>query len=239
MAYLGSNTDLGSDLIAITGGYAYNSPQNYVTMYDDFLGQTTAGAYAWGASTASGGSSAVQNGITLTSQTIGLINLFTGGSTTGGSALQLPNIFVLGGGVISLTWRSIIPTLSNGTDRFTIYQGLSVGGNSTPTDGIWFQYSDNVNSGQWQIICRGSSTSTTTNTSTAADTSFHKFRIDINAAGSSVTFYIDGTSVGTIATHIPTAAIGPWANILKSAGTNSLNLILDYFKAYYALTTAR
>jgi hypothetical protein len=67
------------------------------------------------------------------------------------------------------------------------------------------------------------------------------FRLEaiINAAASSVTFYFDGTSVGTITTNIPTPATAFGCSIIKSAGTTARYLFIDYLRLTQGFTTQR
>lgn len=164
----------------------------------------------------------------------------------GGNNPSFNTNFILGGGVISMNWVMKILTLSNSTNRYVLSFGFGdsmVYGGSIPTNGVYFNYSDNVNSGNWQVVTANASTYTTTNTSIAATISgFHNFGMNINAAASSVTFTIDGTSVGTISTNIPTSTgLTPFILLNLTAGTfaDGQPLAIDLFYLQQLLTTAR
>ena len=113
-----------------------------------------------------------------------------------------------------------------------------------PTDGAFFRYTDGVNAGKWQAVTRSNGTETATDTGVAviAD-AWKRFEIDVNAAGTSAVFKIDGTTVATNATNIPTGAgretsFGLAA--IKSAGTtNTAMLYVDWAEADFLFTTAR
>jgi hypothetical protein len=144
----------------------------------------------------------------------------------------------LGAGQISLNYVLKLTTLSALGNRYNFYCGL---GNVTPNNGIYFTYSDNVNSGNWQIVCSKSGTgTTTTNTSIAAVTGYVNLGIIINSAGTSVTFYINGVVAGTIATaNIPTVAISPILSFVRTSGTLPTAAAFDLFYMTTQLTNNR
>lgn len=169
--------------------------------------------------------------------------------TTGTSSLNLGRSngtaiqdILLGGGVLTIQFFMKLATLSNGTNRYKIQIGL-VNKNDTPTDGLWFEYTDNVNSGNWQIVSCASSVKTTNNTNTAADTSWHVFKIVVNAAASSVAYYIDGSQVANspITTNIPTTnGVSAGVVAYRTSGTIPASTVLiDLFTLNQVLTTAR
>lgn len=170
------------------------------------------------------------------------------GSTTTGRAYTSPagaGMFAAGGQII-FEASCKIPTLSNGTDRFAVSIGLGSSVSSGKfNDGAYFYYRDDVNSGNWQceIALFGSSgTPHITTTSTAATTNWTRFKIVINAACTSIGFYINDVLVATDATaaNLPIATqIRPTCGLLKSAGTTSLKLFVDYQKARKDFMVAR
>jgi hypothetical protein len=70
---------------------------------------------------------------------------------------------------------------------------------------------------------------------------WYKLRIDINAAGTSVTFFINDVLVATHTTNIPssTTAIAPISIIHKSAGTTARTMLTDYFMYEEIFTNPR
>lgn len=173
----------------------------------------------------------------------GVVELTTQTSSSSYAQITFGAYFQVGGGVITHNAYYKIPTLSTSGQRFTIYLGYFVGNGSggVGTDAIYFQYSDNVNSGNWQIKTTSSSTTTTANTSTAADTNWHKFSIIINAAGTSVAFYIDDVQVANspITTNIPSVPISTACMITKSVGTTARTLQFDWYDQTVNLTNPR
>lgn len=239
------------------------TPNSTIQLVDDFIGVNGAAnitsitssslcsELTWLIGSSSGGS----NNFTSTagleeSGHPGVIgNTLAGASTV--VAITLSNFInthrtiVLGGGAITLNFVFKLAILPAGGNLYTAFVGMS----STTqypsavsvVNAVSFQYDSAINSGNWQLITKNTSVSTTTNTSTAADTNWHNFQISINAAGTSVEFFIDGVSQGTHTTNIPTAAINPNMGFsTSSVGGASINsMLIDLFYMKQTLTTAR
>jgi hypothetical protein len=223
---LAVNTRYGSPLGSDGTNPTYLSPMKYIWYYTDF-------------------NDSVQNNWTFTggittSSIAGHPGVNTLTSPCNGSPSGFTYGYVMGSGLISLEMILQVPVLSTGGTRyfFTCGFGDSTSTSSGSNNGIYFSYIDNVNAGKWQIVCSNASTFTTTNTTIAADTSWHRYRIDVNANATSVSFYIDDVLAGTITTHIPTIAIDIFCNIINSVGASSI-LNLDAVTFYQALTTSR
>lgn len=175
----------------------------------------------------------------------GMIQMSTGSTSSGKAAIMMWNgiggPFMLGGGVFTNQWVMILSSLSIAGQRYACMVGM--GYNSLVVDqdnGVYFRYSDNVNSGNWQIVAANNSIRTTTNTSVPADTDFHNYKIVVNAAGTSAEYFIDGVSVGTIASNIPTIFnITPAVNLVKSVGGTSANILVDLCTIDIVLTNPR
>jgi hypothetical protein len=96
-----------------------------------------------------------------------------------------------------------------------------------PPAGIYFRA---TGLGNWFAVCRNANTETAVNTGVAQSTTFKQFKIAVNAAGTSVTFSIDGTVVATITTNIPTVPIFPVLQVEDSVGVSTrFTLDVDYF----------
>lgn len=152
------------------------------------------------------------------------------GSVTSGSV-------VLGGGTTTFETAIQIPTLSTGAQRFVLTIGLYA------TDAIYFQYQDNLNSGQWQLITTNAGVTTTTNTTSAPVAgTWYDLRFVVNAAASSVEFFINGSSVGTITTNIPSGTshqLRIFDDISKLVGTTERTLLVDYIYFNQTFTAPR
>ena len=147
---------------------------------------------------------------------------------------------VLGGGELSLSWVVNIGNLSTGVNTYILYIGLSVGGTSEPTDGVYFVYSNGLNSGNWSGKTASASSRTTVNSGTAVTTGWHNLTLTVNAAATLVEFFVDGVSIGTANANIPSAAITPAFLMDYSAGTISAGTVqVDLFYLSQTLTTPR
>lgn len=150
--------------------------------------------------------------------------------------------FVLGGGIITINWVIKINTLSNATNRYILRLGLGDTVNADQVNGTYFEYSDNVNSGNWVGKTASASTRSTANSTTAVSTGWHNIMVQINAAGTSVAFFVDGVQIANspLAANIPTAAIVPFIDVIRSAGTIAASsVVIDLMYLNQVLTTAR
>lgn len=179
-----------------------------------------------------------------TSNSPGWIQLNTGTSTTGKSGIRPNNgstplkFPVVGTTTIILAY---IPTLSNGTDSYTINTGLMDSVQTTPGNGCYFSYTDSVNSGKWVINCTNGGTTTSVNTTTAPTAgAWHNYTVIVNSAASSVSFFIDGVQVGSsITTHIPGASISQGIAIFKNAGTTNRSVEVDLMSVNQVFSSPR
>jgi len=165
--------------------------------------------------------------------------------TTTGSAFT-----AIGGGVISFGTSIYIPTLSTSIERYRIVLGFgtSVLNQSDPS-GIFFTYDEGgIQNGtsaspNWQCVTALSNVRTLTTTSVAANTTaWQKFTIEINAAGTSVQFFIDNVLVATHTTNIPSGVsqlVTTKIQIAKSVGTTARSFFADYFGYKQTYTTPR
>jgi hypothetical protein len=241
----------GTPLGVNSGLPIYLTPLKYVYFFDDLLFPTPAGnntpcGQFWTNSTANSGtttqaaSDTNHPGVILCSCTT---------TTNGAAGLKMGNntgtdyAFNLGGGALDMSWSINLSALSNGTDTYTIRIGMA-NANSTaaPSNGIYFSYTDTGASANWKINTTASSSTTTQDSAIAVTASaWHTLRITVNAAATSIAFYIDGVQAtnSPLSTNIPTARIAPELIIIKSAGTTLTTMSVDYCSLYQVLTTAR
>jgi hypothetical protein len=223
---------------AASGGFTPNSTLNF---FDDFLCFDVATSFTGffqnlGTTFTgnTGASDSAHPGILINSTTTNSYCLLTQGSTG-------PNkgAFILGGGSITLNWVFKIVTLSSVSSRYTLRCGIADTPNSgtNPSNGCYFEYTDNVNSGDWTTITNSATTKTTGNQSTAVTTGWHNAQITINAAASSVTFTMDGTSYTAQTTNIPTTVIAPQFEVSGTAASGSV--VVDLFYITQTLTATR
>jgi hypothetical protein len=116
-------------------------------------------------------------------------------------------------------------------------------------DGAYFLYDEggvstgSAASANWQLVTTSNSVRTFTTSSTAvAIGAYVRLKIQINAAGTSVDFFVDGANIGTISTNIPTVSArvtGFGELLIKSIGTTAVTCDTDYMWANCIFTTPR
>lgn len=168
------------------------------------------------------------------------------GTTASGAARAMRGVANLqtGDGETEFETSVALEDLSDGTDRFAIFTGFAdstYGAGSR--DGIGFYYKDDVNSGKFLCSCEANGTETTADSgiTVAADT-WYNLEALVNAGGTSVAFYIDGSLVATITTNIPTGTsrlFGAYMEIVKSLGTTQRDFWTDYFQIRKRFTSLR
>lgn len=182
----------------------------------------------------------------------GIVTLQTGSTATGRTSFYTNsglNTIELGGGAATLASDLFVPSLSNGTDRFAFLFGFYDATTMNQTDGIYFLYDEggvstgSAASANWQCVTVSNSVRTFTTTSTAvSSTDFQRLAIEVNAAGTSVDFKIGGTTVATHTTNIPTGnsrIVTYGYQLIKSIGTNSRTVRVDWTYGKIAFTTSR
>lgn len=252
---LGNPAATGMTITSTTGGtrswtypHSLIDPAGIFTLNDDFISGTAAvnvGNLGW-TTTVNGA------GTLCAAVAVGADNLHPGvmscttGTTAAGRATQLlgpGSAIALGNGEITVSGLVQIPTLSDGAQTFRIYFGL--GDNSAAgdqTDGVYFTYSSTLNAGNWTGQTANNTTYTQLDLATAATTGWTKLTFIINAAGTSVQFYINGTAAGApVTTNLPAAGrdFAPVIKIEKSVGTTARTFFVDYYRLVQVLTTTR
>jgi hypothetical protein len=231
-----------------------------VYYFEEFMGNQAGGfptSYSTVISTTSGNATARTVGTTNRTNQQGIIQHQTGtgatnvaGYTYGG--LGSNGTLYIGSGSISLETYVTVETLSNATERFIMYFGYAAGSANflNIPNGIFFSYDEGgvqffggAATPNWKCYTRAN-TGTVTLTITSIPVvagQWYKLRIDINAAGNSVTFYIDGTLVATHTTNIPATTTGLFISsvILKTVGTTARSLLTDYFMYEEIFTNPR
>lgn len=167
----------------------------------------------------------------------GIIGNETGTTTTGMCSTSVASSGVIYGGSGQLMFETCtrLEDLSDGTDTFTSNYGLVSGNRTTinQNSSIFFSYTNGTNSGKFLLNSKNGASATTVDTgiTVAADT-WYTLDIVLDSLAANVTFYINGTSVGTISTNLPATSTGyiPLNIILKSAGTNTRVMYTDWLK---------
>lgn len=247
----------GTGLTAQSAAYQvpYSTGWNYpgtsqfavIEHWDDFIGSTSTAAtlcsFTWRA-ISSGGS--VQVGVG-TGDHPGILECKSNSGTTDTAAfLSSPAMLLFGGGVMTLEGVVNLPVLSDNTNTYTARFGYGDQGSAggAIVDGAWFQYTNGVNSGNWTINTSSNSSPTAANTSTAVTTSWVRLKIESNAAGTEIHFYVNGTEVANspITNTIPTGAgrnFGIMVDFAKTAGATPTVFDTDLIYFRKVLTTPR
>jgi len=131
----------------------------------------------------------------------------------------------------------VVSNLSTATERYSIEAGFMDNLGGAPTNAAYFSYTDNVNGGRWLCTCQTGLGSTSVDSGVTAVTTatWYRLEIEVNAAGTSVVFKINGTQVANIGTDIPTTTsnrIGIAVQQRKSVGTTSRSSRCDYLLHY-------
>lgn len=227
-------------------GFLHSSRQHTVVSDDCFFA-STAQVFGGGVTGVVSGTGAQIGTLASDDNNPGIIEGATGSTTTGRSAMASAGALTavaLGGGKVRCSVVVGISALSDGTNTYTIRIGLGDSASGESVDFVGFRYTHSVNAGEWQGVCRANSVETTLDTNVVATSpGIQAFEFEVNAAGTSVEFFIAGASVGTIVTNIPTGSARAMgllpAYIQKSAGTTTTAFYLDWYQYILEFTTAR
>lgn len=185
------------------------------------------------------GGSVVVEGAAISNDYFGKVSAITG-TISNSTAFAVIDYFNsvnkirLRGKRIICEMRVQVPTLSTNPTSYTTYVGLADGNTaSLPTNGIFFTYTNGMGGGAWIATNRSSATSTTLSSGVNVSAgTWYKLRFEVNAAGTSVSFYVNDVSIGSISTNIPLATVGlrPMVQIAKGnpASATSRQIDLDY-----------
>lgn len=163
--------------------------------------------------------------------------IYWGGSTIANQSIRL------GQGITTIEAKIRIPILSTSAQRYRLIFGIS----DTPNDasqneGVWFEYEE-ANDTTWRRSTGNDGTKTeNASATTVVAATWLRLKIVVNAAASSVEFFVNGTSIGTETTNIPSGAgdeIYPLLGIFKTAGTTARVVDVDYVAFQIDLTTLR
>lgn len=214
----------------------FNAMETRALIQSDF---TEGLAHAEGVNTIAAGAGAGVFGVGLgfTENHPGVWQLNTGSTAVGRVfVLSRVNAYQLGvGGETQFQSWINLPFLSTALQRFVARTGFaSVALPNTLLQSIGFEYQDDEGA-NWQALCHdGAETSVDTGVLVVAGR-WYKHTFTVNAAGTSVEFFIDDVSVATITTNLPTGVgFGHFVNmhIMKLFGVIPRNYLLDAYAVY-------
>jgi hypothetical protein len=198
------------------------------------------GAGGW--NTIVNGTAAAVSFVTITDTSApGIAQLSTGTSATARAGLATAPTVVngttllaslkMGSGESDYLCRVRIPVASDATDTYLVRAGFFLSTTVTETtSGIFFRYVSGT-SANWQIVVRNAGVETAVTTGVFAPfNAWQNLAIVVNAAGTSVEFFIDGVAVtgSPITTNIPVNnLLGAGIVIVKTAGTTARTIEAD------------
>ncbi len=184
-----------------------------------------------------------------TDDAVGILRWAAGTVATNRCSIASPNFSILrlSKGLARFMARHRLPVLSDATNTYTTRIGFIDSITAESTDGVFFRYTNGVNGGRWQAVCRANGTETALDTGAAFGTAiantFQRFFIEVNPNGTEAKFYIGDTLVATGTTNIPTASgreLGYGVYTQRSAGTASVNIAdTDYISVLQVFTNRR
>lgn len=174
----------------------------------------------------------------------GIIQFRTGTSATGLAALasssDTTHGILFGGGAWTNTAVLRVPTASVTGQTFNIYSGfLDLTTTLNPSNGCFFRYTDTLNNGRWQGVCRNGGSETgcdpvkpvNTSASAVGGSTWYTLKVAVNAAATQATFVVeDGTDVFTcsVTNNIPTSSrVSVGMGIRKTTGTTQVAADFD------------
>lgn len=205
----------------------------YTYVFEDYFSPTVP---SW-ATNASSGGSFLQSGAITNDTNIGVLGLYTGATTTGRAALITHvDAIQFGNNEWTFETRANILNLSTATDAFTVRFGFMDASTGDPTDGYYFRYTHSVNSGKWEAVTRNNLAETAFDTGETAvamtnGSPMPRFEIIVSKSGLQVTWKINDRVVATRNTSTFSGSsrlTGIGYSMIKSAGTNSRPLFIDY-----------
>lgn len=210
------------------------------TVFEDFYNGASGSAIA---ATTSGTGAAVAGFTSDAANHPGIAEMTTGTDTTGRAGVLSSGLSLrLGGGTLDMSCSVQIPTLSDGTDTFIFRVGLIDLTSGASTDGVYFEYAQATDT-KWQTVTANNSSRTATVTGTTVTAGqWYNLRLNVNAAGTNVDFWIDEVAGTAHTANIPTASgrvTGIGAGIVKSAGTTARTALIDYLAFSYGFSTPR
>lgn len=138
----------------------------------------------------------------------GLLTFSTGTTAAGRAGVGSGNTdaFVFGTRPhVMSTAVLLVTNLSTTGEPYSMEAGFMDNLAGAPSYAVYFTYTHSVNGGRWLCTCQNGVGSTSTDSGiTVAAGTWYRLEIEINAAGSSAVFKINGSQVANITSDIPT-----------------------------------
>jgi hypothetical protein len=242
----------------VVGGASGPGPAK-VYLFNDFINNNGGAASDTGINVATNGSAGLFSspGIPNRTNQQGVVYFSVSNTNAtihhfGGQGATAQTVMFGAGGAWSYETSINIFTLSNLANRFRIVCGFGLTTSTFASDGtgVFFTYDEGATqngtaaSPNWQCVTTVSNVRTVTTTAVPVVISaWLKLRIEINATATSAAFFINGTLVATHTTNIPNT-LSPFGvvqktGIVKTTGTGSVGMYIDYILYESTLTTPR
>ena len=197
-----------------------------------------------------GGIGNTSNGIDIFNKAYGVWYLNSGGTNAQYTVITPPiQLFASGLGALDIYFRIAFGRINTSGNLFNNFIGISDGtGTYQNSVFLWMRWDSGVSNNTWVGYCaKANVSSTTAGSQTPAIVAFsssaltyYNCQISINAAWTSVSFYVNNVLIGTLTTNIPAAGtlMFPWIFVqMGSLGASQASLYVDdYFLDYqYAL----
>lgn len=152
-------------------------------------------------------------------------------------------VILFGGGKYQAMTLMGFSALSTGSEEYIYRFGYLDGtANSDSTDGVWIEY-DRTVSVNWVMVTASNSTRTrTASTVPVVAGAWILLKVAVNDTGTLAEFFVNGSSIGTIDTNIPTGtgrSTGEKMFFGKQVGNTSRIAYHDFLSWECDLTTAR
>lgn len=220
------NTGVDWAIVSFGNYFLDKSVKHYFHDFTSVTGLEFGGTFA--AFTATGTTTTFN----VTAGQAGVVALATGAVANGFAGLLLgtnsSNFAFIQNGNFTGIYKCYVqvPTLSDALQEFDAFFGfMSIFTTAAPGQGAYFQYDTNQ-SNNWLCVTANSSIRTTVDSGVAVSTSFVKLEVRFN--NTEARFYINDTFITTISTNLPTGAFSFGLSILKSVGTTSRSIRIDW-----------
>lgn len=210
------------------------------TIDEDWVTGALAGSLGWTATVAGSGTVAM-NTADLSTTHWGVVQLTSGTASASAALLSLntlarPLVFGTANNTYSEFYISL-SALSTGSNDYIVRIGFFDNWTGLPNNGVWFDYLSGT-SVNWRMSTANGGSRTQTASSTAVATGWLK--LSIKTTGASAEYFVNDSSLGTVSTNFPTAAIWPGVGITKTAnGTTNTTLLIDWFSLYASWGSSR
>lgn len=174
----------------------------------------------------------------------GVISIVSGVGPADRGALNLQNLASFQFGLGNVTYNTYVKliALSDVTTTYKTYIGfyddLTMAGSG---EGVYFSYTDSENSGNWTLnTSTANAVNTTADSGVPATTNWVQLGF-VCTGTTSVEFFINGVSVGSISNTMPGTSdlTTSFYGMIKSLGIGQPALYIDLYTLQYDLTTPR